>query len=243
MENQPTQESLKTDEQIREKGINLFFKLGGIMGGYYKVDSTQFYKIDTMKFHGGSYYASGLKLNIGDDSGCMLDIKDSVIYNVDTAVCIDKAEFDQADAFILKMFSESYEKITSRSYLFKFEDAEGRKYEQIIPLINSAKSQKFPVHFYYAPNPSCFRVVKILPGDIETESTPDGSTKVKSFGYTENQMTIEGNPFSSDDRSMRLYKFRKCELKSTDNSIPFDMDSLYIISEWHYNQILDIIMS
>lgn len=244
-----SQKNPLTEAEIAENGKKTFEKYGNLAGKVYAdngsgLGKSVLCKVNNMHFHGDTHYVGGLiAMSHNDEKGMeLLEIRDGDTFHATDPVEVPEAELDGLVNLVTEEFQRVYGRISERSYLFKFEDNEGKKLEQILPYVNASRLNNYPVYFYYAPNGACFRVVEILPENIEIEKNDDGEVKVKSFKYRENQLTIEGNPFSSKSRALRLIKFKSTELKSTLEHVSFGTDMLYLLSKWHYDQILAIIM-
>lgn len=240
----------KTREQMIDAGIAAFNNMGGLLDRYYTdtrsttIGKRRSYKIDTLRRSGDGYVGEGLELDVHEDGDTLMyAVKEhGTVWNTDRLAEIGEKDFDEEYRLIAGKFTETFNMISQRSFLFKFEDGESRTYEQVAPIINGAKRGNFMIYFYYAPTKDCFRIVSIHPDNIETEVIEDG-TRLKSFKYTEHQITIAGSTFSSSDRSLMLYKFKSDKLIQSGPDVGFKNDSIYLLSEWHYNAILEIIKS
>lgn len=239
-----------TQSEMMEQGKIMFERYGCLTGKVYADNALEFgknvlCKVNTMKSHGDSHYVGGfLVMKHDDGKGTELyEVRDGDTFRATDPVEVTEAELEGLHSLIVEEFQQAYGRISEKSYLFKFEDGEGKKLEQVLPYINASRLNNYPVHFYYAPTSACFRLVEILPENVVIERNEDGETKVKSFKYRENQLTIEGNPFSSSNRNLRLIRFKSQELKdSATDGVQFGTDMLYLLSRWHYQQILELIM-
>lgn len=239
-----------TQSEMMEQGKIMFERYGCLTGKVYADNASEFgknvlCKVNTMKSHGDSHYVGGfLVMKHDDGKGTELyEVRDGDTFHATDPVEVTEAELEGLHSLIVEEFQQAYGRISEKSYLFKFEDNEGKKLEQVLPYINASRLNNYPVYFYYAPTSACFRLVEILPENVVIERNEDGETKVKSFKYRENQLTIEGNPFSSSNRNLRLIRFKSQELKdSATDGVQFGTDMLYLLSRWHYQQILELIM-
>lgn len=242
---------MKTQEQITAESSEILGMVDHLTGYYKNQAGTKYMAPRRLEYDekDQSFSTKGECVNTETlEDGTVLNrvAQDATLTKnqVSKLVKIEKAEFEQAMENVFAYFEDFAKEIYSKGYLFKFDEADAHDYRQLLGVLNAAETGKFPVYFYYAPTEKCFCVVKILPEWIEVrqEHIEGGETErsVTSAKYMQHQLTMDSNKSNGSNRNLTLVQFKRDEV-SADAEKEFAGYRLYLISTWHYEQILGII--